>query len=89
MATQKLVEFYNERQGRPESNIALDMESRMPSIPPTYVSTMVLRIMEEEMKEQLDEMVAQNRALLAELKQIKLHLASLSNASVDEEDGGD
>ncbi len=38
----KLTEFYNERQGRPGSDIALDMETRQPSIPPGYISGILL-----------------------------------------------
>ncbi len=38
----KLTEFYNERQGRPASNIALDMDTRGPSIPSGYISGVLL-----------------------------------------------
>ena len=38
----KLTEFYAEKQGRPDSKIALDMESRKPSIPYGYLSGVML-----------------------------------------------
>jgi len=39
----KLTEFYLELQGRPGSNVALDMETRTPSIPPGYISGIMLQ----------------------------------------------
>jgi len=39
----KLTEFYPELQGRPGSNVALDMETRTPSIPPGYISGVMLQ----------------------------------------------
>lgn len=85
MTTQRLTEFYPERQGRPASNVSQDMESRFPSIPPGYISSIVNQILEDIMEEKLAEMVRILAALLEENKQIKLHLASLSNANIDEE----
>lgn len=39
----KLTEFYLELQGRPGSIIALDMETRAPSIPPGYISGVMIQ----------------------------------------------
>lgn len=39
----KLVEFYPELQGRPGSNVALDMETRAPSLPPGYISGIMIQ----------------------------------------------
>ncbi len=38
----KFTEFYPEQQGRPESKIAPDMETRQPSIPPRFISGAML-----------------------------------------------
>ena len=39
----KLTEFYAERQGRPDSKVAMDMESRAPAIPAGYLSGIMLK----------------------------------------------
>ena len=39
----KLVEFYPELQGRPESKVALDMDKRGPSIPSGFISGTMLQ----------------------------------------------
>lgn len=39
----KLLEFYIERQGRPDSKIALDMEGRWPSIPPGSIKASMIK----------------------------------------------
>lgn len=38
----KLTEFYPERQGRPDSKVALDMDSREPAIPYGYITGVML-----------------------------------------------
>lgn len=39
----KLTEFYTEMQGRPDSKVTLDMESRQPIIPTGYVKGVMLK----------------------------------------------
>jgi len=39
----KLTEFYLEKQGRPDSKVSLDMETRAPSIPPGAISGIMLQ----------------------------------------------
>jgi len=39
----KLIEFYPELQGRPESKVAFDLEKRAPSIPPGFISGVMLK----------------------------------------------
>lgn len=39
----KLYEFYPERQGRPESKAALDMEGRWPHIPPGFIRAYMIK----------------------------------------------
>jgi len=81
-----LVEFYPEKQGRPESKVALDMDSRAPSVSYTFISTIVNQILEDAMEEKLAEIVSTLTELLVEVKQAKLHLASISGEHIDEED---
>ena len=83
----KLTEFYTEKQGRPESKITLDMDSRAPVTQYKYVTTLAFEVMEAEMKAELNEMLEKLTKMLIELTQVKLHLASLSDAPVTEEDG--
>lgn len=82
---QKLVEFYEERQGRPASRVMLDLEKRQPSISYSQISVIVNEILEDAMKEELAEIVNKLEETIVELKQVKLHLASMSDEPVDEE----
>lgn len=86
----KLTEFYLEMQGRPESKVALDMESRKPSIPPGSINTAMLTGGEDFVKTVdlntiVDTLESKLEELNIELKQMKLHLASMSEENIDEE----
>ena len=95
----KLTEFYPEKQGRPESKVTLDMERRVPSIPFNYITPLMLSGGDDYMlAEDLATVVntiTQNNELLAglihellvEMRQAKLHLASVSDADIGPEDG--
>ena len=81
-----ISEFYPEKQGRPESKVVLDMDSRAPSVSYTFISTIVNQILEDAMDEKLAEIVTMLYKLLVEVKQAKLHLASISGEPIDEDD---
>ena len=83
MVGQRLTEFYEERQGRPFSKVAQDMETRLPSVSRSSITKIVNQLIEEAMKAELEEIVSKLTAALAELQQIKLHLASMSDAHVE------
>ena len=83
----KLVEFYPEKQGRPESKVVLDMNSRSPSISLGNITSIVNSILEEAMKKELEEIISKLAETVIELREVKLHLASLSDAHVEAGDG--
>ena len=86
MTNQKLTEFHGEKQGRPATIKAENLESRTLNIPSSYIRGIVLKILEEEMGEKLEEMIIELRELITEMRLARLHLASLSNANIDKED---
>lgn len=81
-----LPEFYPEKQGRPDSIIALDMEKRRPVISYGQLSTVINQVLEDELVEQLDDVIDVLEKLLLEAKQAKLHLASMSDQTVEASD---
>ena len=87
MTTNRLTENYIERQGRPASKIALDQDTRTPSISTSSIRNIVLQILEEELNEGLAEIIVELAELLKQTRLVKLHLAKMSNADLDEEDG--
>jgi len=87
--TQKLTEFYTEKQGRPDSKVALDMESRRPSASRSYLVTVINQVLEEVMDDRLVEMISKLEELLVELRKSNLHLASGSDETIAEEDTED
>ena len=92
-------EFYPELQGRPESKVALDMDKRGPSIPLHYITTSMLLGGDDYMTaEDLTTVVnvlTQNNEIMAglihellvEMRQVRLHLASVSDENIDPRDG--
>lgn len=89
----KLTEFYLERQGRPDSLISLDMETRQPSIPANYIKNIMLYLGDnymtsEDIAKLVDPIVTKLHELLIEMEQMKLHLASLSGENISEKDVG-
>ena len=94
----KVPEFYPERQGRPESKVALDMDKRGPSIPLHYITVEMLLGGDDYMTATdlltVVNTLTQNNEILAgliyeltvEMKQVKLHLASVSDEDIDEKD---
>ena len=83
----RVPEFYPTKQGRPYSPETRDLETRQGSIYSAYNS---LQSEYMELKDLMDklinEQIAQIQEMLIELRQIKLHLASMSNESIDESD---
>ena len=81
-----ITEFYPKRQGRPEAPEFRDLESGMNSVLSTYLFykeeySKVEALFERLMEEFIQKMETQT----LELKQIKLHLASLSDEPIDED----
>ena len=80
----KLVEFYVERQGRPESKVARDMESRLPSISRASMVTLIKQVMEDEMQEEVLAVISKLEEVLLELKKLNLHQASPSDEDIED-----
>jgi len=59
----KLTEFYPELQGRPESKVAFDLERRQPSIPPGFISGVMLKA-SYSISEQADNYTAGNYTVI-------------------------
>ena len=85
----KWVEFYEEKQGRPGSKVAQDMDSRLPSVNYSQIEAIVLQVMEDELVEDLKEAVSLLEKQNVLLWVVILHLASMSDAVVELEDGED
>ena len=81
----KFVEFYEDKQGRPTTKQTADMGSNRPAFVALYVSREEFNEMQIELKEQIEEQTTVLEQTLLELKQIKLHLASMSQEDIDEE----
>jgi len=83
----KIVEFYPRRQGRPEGRELIDLETGM-----TQELSNYLALKEEYeqvkviLKELLGEQISKLTELIIEAKQAKLHLASMSDEPIDEDD---
>ena len=82
----KIVEFYPERQGRPFSPETRDLETGQTSLYHTYIAlkeeyTKVEKLLDKFLNEVVQKMEEQT----IELKQIKLHLASMSDEPIDED----
>lgn len=80
-------EFYPEKQGRPKTPELRDLESGQSSV--YYISTILQEEyvnLQDKIDELLNEEIDKVQQVLIELKQIKLHLASMSNEDIDKED---
>ena len=82
----RLVEFYPEKQGRPLTKQAMDMGSNRPTFIALYVTREEFEDMQTELKEQLEEQTTILEQAVLELKQVKLHLAAISQENIEEED---
>lgn len=82
----KWWEFYLERQGRPESKIALDMETRLPAVSWSQIEAIVKQVLENEMKEELRELISALEELIRLQKLANLHLASGSDEDIEEDE---
>ena len=84
---QKSVEFYPRRQGRPQGRELVDLESGQ-----TPATSSAINLKEEYekveklLKELLSEQTSKMTEILIEIKQAKLHLASMSDEPISEED---
>ena len=85
----KLVEFYPEKQGRPTSIQSVDGGTGLPIFIGKYVTREEFDTMQTELKEQLEEQTTVLELALIELKQVKLHLASLSGEDITDDDVSD
>ena len=83
----KIPEFYPKRQGRPVSLETVDLESGQTTLLYSYLA---LKEEYDKMEETLDRLLSEQiqkvTEMLIELKQIKLHLASMSDEPISEED---
>ncbi len=83
----RIPEFYPRRQGRPMSPDTRDLETGQ-----TYLYSSYIALMEEYMglkdivERLLNDQIAYSEKMLNEARQIKLHLASLSEENVQAED---
>ena len=83
----RLVEVYQEKQGRPLTKQVVDMGSnKSVSAALYYVTKEEFESMQTELKEQLEEQTTVLEQALLELKQVKLHLASMSQEDITEDD---
>jgi len=82
----KLVEFYSEKQGRPLAKQTVDMATNLPHFTGGYITREEFEDMQTELKEQLEEQTTVLEQALLELKQIKLHLADMSDEDISPED---
>ncbi len=82
-----IPEFYQRRQGRPIVRAIIELESGQTPLTSSYLA---LKEEYEQVKvileKLLNEQIQQLNQLILEAKQNNLHLASLSDADVDEED---
>lgn len=62
----KLTEFYLEKQGRPDSKVALDMETRQPSIPSGYIAGVMLKASYTETSKAEDYTAANETVILVD-----------------------
>lgn len=82
----KLLEMYLEKQGRPPIKQSVDMGSGRLVFTGSYVTREEFNEMQTELKEQLEEQTTVLEQTLLELKQVKLHLAAISQENIEEDD---
>lgn len=82
----KWTEFYPERQGRPESKVAWDMETRLPAVSWSQLEAIIKQVLEDEMDERLKEMISALEELIRLQKLANLHLASGSDEDIEEDE---
>lgn len=83
----KLADYDEFQQGIPKNKKMGDLETRrLHVVGVQYVTQEDFLKMQDELKRQLEEQATILRRTLIELQQIKLHLASMSNAAIDEAD---
>ena len=83
----KYVEFYPRKQGRPYQPRTIDLEAGVTlsqlnanNIQDEYVD------LKDTLEDKFDENITRIEEMLLELKQIKLHVASLSDETIKEDD---
>ena len=82
-------EFYPEKQGRPFSRQVIDAGTNLPAYGGSYTTVKELIEMQQELSDKLAELESVLVKSLIELRQIKLHLASISEENISEEDADD
>jgi len=85
----KFTEFYLELQGRPSVKQSIDPGTGIPTSMSNYVLREEFTTMQTDLKEQLGEQTTVLEQALIELRQIKMHLASLSDEVIEPGDGED
>jgi len=83
----KLTEFYTEKQGRPTSDIAIDIDKGTPTVALNNIRFIRGEIVELQnaLATVMNDQVVLLEKIRIEMVQAKLHLASLSNEPIDEE----
>ncbi len=85
--SEKVVELYPEKQGRPASLETRDLETRRGSLYSISTSLLEEYVQVKDLLDKLlNEQITKAQQTLIELQQIKLHLASMSDAPIDEQD---
>ena len=86
----KYVEFYPRKQGRPYQPRTIDLEAGVTlsqlnanNIQDEYVELLTT------LEDKFDEQISRVEEILLELKQIKLHMASMSDESIEDNDVGE
>lgn len=83
----KVTEFYPERQGRPFAPETTDLETGQTLLFHSYLALKEEYVKVEKLFERLlNELVQKMVEQTIELKQVKLHLASMSEEDISEED---
>lgn len=86
----RIPEFYPKKQGRPYSPPTRDLETGETSLYSSYISLWEEYVeLQTLLDDLLNEQIQKMQQTLIELKQIKLHLASLSGEAISKEDAGD
>lgn len=84
----RLRDYDEYRQGQPK-NKPIETGLTSGGRNPLYVTTQEFEDMQTELKVKIDEQVTILERVLNELRQMKLHLASLSGETTETEDGED
>lgn len=80
-------EFYPKKQGRPETPETKDLETGQSSLYSSYSSLWEEYVELKDLMDRLiNEQISKITEVLIELQQIKFHLASMSDAGIDESD---